>query len=196
MLEELADLVGRLRRAIEEKLEGAHAGDAGVADVGDHADGHLPDERRYGITRVPACRNVREGVARGAHALEARLHPSKGVVVRCDDGLQLLDELLEAPIELAHVLAGLQSSQVVVEAHHERGDIAGPRVRLANQGPHHVQCDRRRGGGPDGPSEPLLELVPAFQRVAHDLGRLADPRLEVLEGVDRWLQVRLHRFVP
>ncbi len=82
---------------------------------------------------------------------------------------------------------------MVVESHHERVDIVGPRVRLANQRPDHIECDRRRGGGPDGPSEPVLELFAAFQRVAHDLGRLADPRRELL---DRWLQVRLHRFVP
>ncbi len=94
MLEQLADLVRRLRHAIEEKLERAHAGDPGVTDVGDHADRHLPDERRYGITRVPACSNAGESVARGAHALEARLHSSKSVVVRCDDGLQLSDQLL------------------------------------------------------------------------------------------------------
>ena len=109
LLEEGVGVGGRLRHAIEEITERRHAGDACVTEVGHHADGALPDERRRCVARIPVFRHdVGEGAARGSQDFERCLCARETVIDCRNDGLQLSDAIFEGHDEVARVRAGLE----------------------------------------------------------------------------------------
>jgi hypothetical protein len=173
LLEERVGPARRLRDAIEEIAEEADTGDAGVTEIGDDTDGELPGGRPFRIVRVPALDHVCDYFAPLAQALERWLHPLKSLVEARAKGLQFQDSSLDVTMELPHVLAGMKSPKVKPEVNRSRlvrGQIASPRVCLADQHFNRFERNGQSGGRREGASEPPFEVASAAHCVPDDLG--------------------------